>query len=178
MSWGILPWGTTPWGGGGTTAGDADIELTEVNIVAADLIELVFSREVKLNDDALSPDSYTVTTTNGSARPVTVREVKADGGQAADNTIYLVVTPPSLAVTYTVTVTGTLKSLDDTALSSNSRDIFTRRTKVDSICSTRPPIYDLRPGAIYRNILNAIGREDDRIGGSQNEFDPDPEDDE
>jgi hypothetical protein len=141
--------------------------VSEVNIFAIDLLEVVFSVEVKATALLLDPASYSVVPfSTGDA--VSVLEVRPVSGST--DRIYLVVTPFTAGAIYDVAVLETVYARDGrTLVGSLTARIEGRRTKIDTICSTRPPLYNLGAGGVVRNILNAIGREDDRIGGSQDE---------
>lgn len=167
--WGSSPWGRSPWGTGKTTVVEAAaVNLLDVEVLAADLIQLNFSANIKNNAILQSVASYNITALNNTSVSVSVKEVRA-GEDVGTDSVILVITPPTLNAIYTAVVVGEVRSLDNVVLSTASQRFKTRRTKIDSLCSTRPYMYDLRPNSILRNLLNAIGREDDRIGGSQNE---------
>jgi hypothetical protein len=171
--WGSGPWGTSTWGEGvGAEApveGDNIVILTEVKIVSADLLELTFDRTMKITPALVDPEGYVVQPFDASrAKEVTVKEVRA--GDSNTDSVLLVITPMTLGEAYDVFAIGSMRSVDNKTMSTqNNQRVIARRTKVDSLCSTRQPVYDLRPESVFRNILNAIGREDDRIGGSQDE---------
>ena len=168
--WGSGPWGSSPWGTSSTpvVVVPEQPQVAGINVLAADTIEVVFSESMKNNDVLTAVGSYTVVPFAAGSTPVTVREVRA-GPNFSALSVLLIVTPPTIGGVYDITVTGLVRSLDNQTLSSNTGRMTMRRTKIDSLLSTRPPVYDLTPGAVLRNVLNAIGREDDRIGGSQDE---------
>ena len=169
--WGSGPWGGEPWGSGTPSEVVPDqVNVTEVNIYAVDLLEVVFDDFMKNNDVLRDPGSYTINAVTAGADSVVVKDVRV-GDEVGVTKVYLVVTLPTIGAFYTVAVVGGVQSLDGLSLTIISKKIASRRTKVDSILSTRPAMYSVSPAAIYRNILNAIGREDDKIGGSQDEGD-------
>ena len=168
--WGIAPWGTSPWGtGAGSGPVVLDLGISAVNVYAIDLLEVTFQTEVKVTSALVDPSSYTVTPLDSAAPSVSVLDVRVPNGPATD-VVYLTISPISSGVAYDVAVVVPVLNRSGIELSGTlTGRMLGRRTKIDSICSTRQPIYDLRPTAVIRGILNAIGREDDRIGGNQDE---------
>jgi hypothetical protein len=165
---GSSPWGSGPWGGGAPSETAAESErftLSEVNVWAADLLELVFSAPAKNNDVLRLAASYSVLAVD-SGIPVRVRAVRP-GTAITISRVFLVITPATLGACYDVSVIGDLRSAYDNGLTSPvTQRIRIHRTKVDSMLSTRPNMYDLRVEAVYRNLLNAIGYQDHLIGGT------------
>ena len=168
--WGSAPWGSSPHGTGAVpvVVVPEQPEITEVNVLAADLLEIVFNESMKNNVNLRAIGSYTIVAFDATSVPIIIREVRT-GSSFSTLRVYLVITPPTLGAVYDISIVGVVRSLDNQSLNVNTGRFTSRRTKVDSMCSTRPPMYDLSPDAVYRNVLNAIGREDDRIGGSQDE---------
>ena len=171
MGWGSGDWGVCSWGvcdDEPTTPDPINVGITQVNIFARDLIEVVFGTNVKNTKTITDPSNWTLPPVN-VGQGVTVLSVLTSGLNSIDR-VYLVVTPFTAGAYYVVTMSGEVRSIkNEQLIGSLNKTMKGRRTKVDSLCSTRPSMYDLRPKAIYRNILNAIGVEDDKIGGSQNE---------
>ena len=166
--WGSSIWGSSPWGGAPSDAPTTlNAGVSEINIFAIDLLEVVFAVEVKATAALLDIASYSVTPFSTGVA-VGVLEVRPVSG--ATDRVYLVVTPFTAGAVYDVAVLNTVYARDGrTLVGSLTARMEGRRTKIDIICSTRPPMYSLSAGGVVRNILNAIGREDDRIGGSQDE---------
>ena len=86
-------------------------------------------------------------------------------------TIYLIITDFSVGEDYTVTVSTSINNpsggnIDSTA---NTAQFRGRDTKIDSILVSRPSMYDTSVGTTLRSLLDAIGREDDLIGGSRDD---------
>lgn len=167
--WGSAPWGTSPWGTGTVEEAVVDVlaNVQSISVLAADLIQINFSQNMKNNSVLQNPSSYVlVPFSDGIA--VNIRSVRT-GKSVGTDSVLLVITPPTPGDVYDLTIVGDVRSLSNTALDVATGRFTARRTKIDSLLSTRPIAYDLRPESIFRNILNAIGREDDRIGGSQDE---------
>jgi len=154
---------------GGEPSLDLAPFVTAVEILAADLLSVTFSEPMKVNAAFVAAASYTVVPVSTGVS-VTVKDAQA-GAEASVTEVTLCITIPTLGVFYDVAVVGAgIRSASNQTMSSvNSKTIKTRRTKVDSLLSKGTSNYSLKPTAVYRNILNAIGIEDDRIGGSQKE---------
>ncbi len=171
--WGSAPWGSSPWGTGEQdTVQTTTVNVVSIDILAADLLQINFSENMRNNAILAAISSYSVVPFNAiSAIPVEIREVRLGTDPLKIDSVLLVIAPATVGAVYKITVLGKVVSLNNVGLTINSGRITMRRTKVDSICSTRPTVYDLRPQSIYRTILNAIGIEDDKIGGSQSDGD-------
>jgi hypothetical protein len=169
MSWGSSSWGDSLWGSGeAAPAPDAVITRVWVDAVrvwAADLIEVTFTSSVRNNGTLRSPASYTIAPhTSGNA--VTIREVRA-GSDVVTPNIFLVVTPPDIETVYDVAVIGDVRAASgDVLVPPITGRILMHRTKIDSVLTTRTSMYDLRPAALFRSLMNAIGRQDHLIGGN------------
>lgn len=154
-----------------------------VDLWARDLLEIRFPFSV-LNDSVLqSPATYTITSSiaGNLGSPLafglgvslaTTNFLNVDsvrtGNQLVLNRIFLIVAPPDPNTSYFLSFSpiNTPSGLVETFPSC----VFVGRpTKIDSMLSTRPQRYDTRPQALLRHVLNAIGREDDRIGGARHD---------
>lgn len=163
--WGGGYWGFSGWGGG--TPGTR-VDIASIVIWAADSIQINFNVPA-CNDASLqSPSQYLVAPLlDGDS--VSVLSVRS-GTAATASSVFLVITPPTMGTSYRVILQNGITSADGASIVPGAYgDFHTRLTKIDSLLSTRPIAYDLRPSAVIRNLINALGREDDRIGGSQNE---------
>lgn len=135
---------------------------------AQDLVEVVFAKAMLNNAALTAAASWAVTTVSPWAQPVTVRRAYAGRARAVTR-VFLVVTPHTPGGTYTVTGSGFTAS-DGSALVTASGVFLSRLTKIDSLVRSRPPMYDVSPGTLHREILNVIGRSDDLIAGSRHDF--------
>jgi len=154
-----------PLGGDPSTA---SAKLIKVNLWAKDTLELIFSNPIKVDAAASSVASYKVYRTiedgvvNGVA--VTVTAVRP-GTSVTTAKIYLNITQPSHGAAYAVSIVGTLVTADNVTIGTDLAYFRGHRTKIDIRTSVGSPIYDYRPGAYMREILNALGRSDHLIGG-------------
>lgn len=140
---------------------------TLCDVWAMDLIEITFDEAMK-NDVLLqSPQAYTVTPLDGGDA-VTVLEVQA-GDESNTTTVWLVVTAPQIGKIYEISFES-LFAVTGIIVTPNVCKLIGRATKEDSIINSRPKRYDMRPDAVYRKLVNALGREDDLIGGSRSDY--------
>ena len=149
------------YGGAITLPGSPSV--IELDILTADMISIEFSESMKVNDALKDPASYTVV---GVGTPdLVIKEVRV-GNSIFANIVYLVVEPISVGFFYDVRVVGAgIRSVDNQTMTAPTGEfVKARRTKIDSMLSSRPRMYDLRPKSILRNVLSALGAEDDRIG--------------
>jgi len=168
--WGSGAWGSCDWGSCDEIP-TREAGITAVNLFGVDLIEVLFGVNVRNSEDLRDPTNWQIDLLSSAGKPVTVTAVQTDSGPSIDR-VYLVVTPYSLGSFYCVSQIGTVLSSKNEILVGTMQAIIKGRfTKADSLSRTRPAMYDLRPTANFRNVLNAIGRQDDLIGGSQNEGD-------
>lgn len=151
-----------PLGGGGTV-----VLNTLCDVWGSDLIAVTFASAVKNNATLQLRDTYLVTPLDGGA-DVTVTGVQT-GNTSNTTTVWLIVTAPEIGKTYAVTF-GDLLLVDGIGVSPNVCKFIGRSTKQDTIVHSRPTRYDMVPDALYRKILNALGRQDDLIGGSRSDF--------
>lgn len=171
--WGSGAWGSSPWGTGEDEDTESltgvQLDLSQVVVLAKDMVKLVFSVPVK-NDDVLQAvSSFQINALDvNNSLPVTITKVQT-GTKYSTRKVVLIISPPSPGATYTVTVDGDIRSLDDQEIVENVVVFKSRTTKSQNIVESRPTMYDTRPKALIRTLLGAIGQEDDKIGGSQEE---------
>jgi hypothetical protein len=167
MSWGTQPWGISPWGASYVPPPPSGIveRVYSADVYAHDLIEVVFNAPMRNNSVLRDLDNWSVVGTSGDTLLI---EELLSGSEAAVGSVYLVVSPFNIGEQYTVTASTAMRLTNGNYLSilGNTETFVGRRTKVDSLCSTRPPLYNLGPNSMIRHIINAIGREDDLIGGN------------
>jgi hypothetical protein len=146
-----------PLGGGGTVAAAADVW-------AQDLLTVTFQYSMKNDVFLQSVGAYSVTPLDDGA-DVNLVAVQT-GNTIATRTVYLVVTPPTVGKLYEIS----FQPLYDIGGGSYAPDpckFIGRPTKQDSIIGSRPQMYDMSPEGNLRKVLQAIGRQDDLIGGAR-----------
>ena len=172
MTWGTSAWGVAPWGGiTFLPASAATAEVVAAEVLSQGLIQLEFTEGMKANSILRDPTNYTVVP-NSTGLAVTVKSVLGVPATAVGTTVLLLETTDfTIGATYTVTAADTLIALDGGLIDAGTRsaEFIGRLTKIDNIKDSRPELYNIDPKSIIRNVINAIGREDDLIGGSRDD---------
>jgi hypothetical protein len=148
--------------------GGSTVYITSLcDVWAQDLIAITF-QEALVNDIFLqSTQAYTVTPLDGGT-PVNVVSVQT-GKEANATTVWIAVTAPDVGKTYQITFQN-LYATTGLVVTPKPCNLVGRMTKQDSIITGRPQMYDMRPDSTIRKLLQAIGREDDRIGGARSDY--------
>lgn len=148
--------------------GGSTVTITTLcDVWAQDLIAVTF-QEPLANDIYLQDiNAYKVTPLDGGT-PVDVVEVQT-GNDASATTVWLVVTAPQIGKTYQITFQN-LYAITGLVITPNPCNFIGRTTKEDAIINSRPQMYDMRPNSNIRKLLQAIGRQDDLIGGSRSDY--------
>jgi len=166
--WGSGPWGSTPWGAGVTftPAELAQGALTSFIIYAGDMFEATFSIPL-LNDDFLKTvENWVLSGSVTGNIPVTKI---LSGKSFVTNVVYLSTSRFQVGEVITLVVNPVLYTQIGGVISAtaNSAALLARRTKVDSMISSRPSLYNMSNDATLRHVLTAIGYQDDLIGGNR-----------
>jgi Fe-S-cluster containining protein len=140
---------------------------TLCDVWAQDLLEITFLTAVKNNSVLQNPATYTITPIDGGA-PINVVEVQ-NGDQTNATLVWLVVTPPDIGKTYEIHF-GFISDVAGNSVQPNRCRFIGRTTKQDSMVGSRPKMYATFPDAVLRKVLQAVGREDDLIGGSRSDY--------
>lgn len=170
--------------------GDPDTStfLVSTDIWASDLLELTFSVPLVANADLSDIRNYSITPVTNGVLPVTVNSVRV-GNDSVTTQVFLVVSGITNGQEYIVLIErannayGTEASAGDTNLisaygvhingtilaGSDTKNFVARNTKIDNAVKGSTAIYDTSTDSLYRNVLNAIFRQDDLLGGSRND---------
>lgn len=153
-----------PLGGDEAGAG-IEVGTLSAEVWANDLIELVFEEAMSNNANLQNPSNYSIAPTAGGASLI-ISSVRTPNTPSATS-IYLVVAGLVIGTEYTITASTSLVSAFGLALSSsaNTAKFEGRLTKIDSAIKSFPSLYDMSPNSLIRNIVNAIFRQDDLLGG-------------
>jgi hypothetical protein len=137
-----------------------------VEILALDTLYVTLSTPFP-NDAALEdPTTYTIT----GDTPVEVFAARAGGRDKTTETIVLTVKGLAEQGNYILTLSTQLVSAEDqTVQEPNLAPFIARSTKMDTVLSRLPPMFSRAHDANLRTIMHAIFREDDLIGGKQDE---------
>lgn len=157
--------------GDGISAVEAEAK-QGASLWAEDLVELVFTRNIKMDAVARDASTYQLELRSSEGRSVEVRRVLLPIDVTVSDRVYLVVSRPTAGAVYRVHVLQSLRTPAGETHTTPASDVIARPTKIDSIVNSRPRFYSRRPEGVHRSLLNAIGRQDDLIGGSFQEIDP------
>lgn len=172
MPWGSGSWGSSPWGDGESSVfGLGNSKLTGMDVIAIDTLLLNWDRDMKNDANLTNPANYAITA-EGAGDPVDILEIRT-GTDGVSDAMLFIVTAPTIGETYSISVdTGSaIRSADNEAVDAafNTVKFIGRLTKVDAGLKHVPRVYDSRPYSVYRQIFNAIHREDDLIGGERSD---------
>jgi len=146
-----------------------DTTITKIEFVAKDLLRVLFVGDVVINSAYLNPDNYVITFAGSASTDVNVRRViDPQTTSRVANYVLLVTDRHADGTRYSLTASG-LTGRNGNVVVATPKEANGRRTKVDAILSTLPNHYDKQPGAVLREVLTAIGWQDDLIGGSLDE---------
>ncbi len=152
--------------------GCSPVEITSVELVTNSLLRINFNIDVITDDTFFTNSNYAITFEGSSSTDVLVKRVQqvfSSASDSAPSTSYALVStsPFTLGQYYTITVSN-LISRYGTSMLPSSKTIQINRTKTDLSFMTIPSHFDKRPEAIVSNVLAAITRSDELIGGSFN----------
>ena len=147
-------------------------QLSTIEVLSQDLLSVQFNEQM-VNDDALQDvNNYVITPFDNLDFAVTVDEVRP-GADPTTDIVYLYISKFTIGVWYTLQLTAdNLSSSTEETLnpSYSSARFFGRRTKIDNAIKTPTKMYNVQPKSIVREVLNAVGQEDDLIGGGKTNF--------
>lgn len=153
----------------------SDLTLESVDIITPTLIKLNFNKEVLVNNLYLDPANYSLLLFNSITSDAVVREVLTPFVPTSDASA--LVARHSLIVTDALTIglryTFMVNNLvDRTGVSITPSMIhrYARRTKTQGAIRSLSSGYDMRSESTTFNILAAITRSDDLIGGTEEEI--------
>ena len=141
--------------------------IASVAVLARDTLLLTFTAGISVDDNLRATSSYTVTP-DGTGDAVQVRDVIVEDSVSSVTQIVLVVSKPTIGAQYTVAVAG-LTDAENMAVA-DSDQFEDRLTKLDNVLNNMPKLYTREHRSVFRNILQAVTREDDLIGGSREDF--------
>lgn len=156
--------------------------ISEINILDKNVIQVVFSNNVLIDDNLLNADNYTIEFADNlgysdvsvkkvfphNAEPAISIEGKTQREDKVTTRVDLLTDVHTSGQGYRITVSNINSAQGDEVPSAFS-DANARRTKMELILRNVPSRFDKRPGSIVRTLLTSIGIEDDRIGGNLDE---------
>ena len=142
-----------------------DISIVGVNVLSRRLVQLEFTEEVVTSPSYYNIDNYSLTLTEGT-QPVEVLEIMPVNGTTSLDII--IRTQPMVPLSrFDLSISGL--SVRNGLTFSVIGDFFSRDTKTDSLLRSIPQHYDKRPQSNLYKLLTAIGKVDDKIGGSRSD---------
>lgn len=152
-----------------------DLTVTAVEIITPALLRFTFSKEVLVNSAFLDPSNYVITLFNTANTDANTRKVLSPfiytGDELALTSLYAMVITDVLTIgsRYTFTVNN-VTNRTGVAIVPTLTHRYARRTKTQSATKSLSSGYDLRSESTTFNILAAISRSDDLIGGTEEEI--------
>ena len=151
----------------GLTYGTTE-EITAVSatVINANTIELTFSGDVVRNVGYLNPANYAISVFEGTGSPIQVIKVLNPNSLTNDK-VYLLTNYHTPGTTYLVAVSGLSGRAGQTV--AGTFKFTSRVTKLDQMLKSVPTHFSRDPDSLILNLLTAIAKVDDRIGGSLDE---------
>lgn len=147
-----------------------DLTVQSLELLSQDTLLVAFDREMVVSAALRSLDSYTITP-DGSGRAVAIKDILVEGADTVSEVV-LVFTKPTVGEVYTLALSSSILSADRHGIdpNNNTAKFETRLTKMDSQISHLPVMYSQDHRSTVRILLQALAREDDKIGGSRDDF--------
>lgn len=136
------------------------LSIEELEILSANTLLLTFSAPLSTNEANYLADSY-------SSMTLTVRSVMPPLDEVSPRELILVTDPLQVGEEYAIAGVG-LESADGNTHDTEAIEFTGRKTKLDKVLSGTQILYDASMDSTFRQILTAIHREDDKIGGTEN----------
>lgn len=153
--------------GYGYVYGTAVSNVTDALFLNANVIEITLAAEVVVDEEYYNLVNYTLTTVYGV--PISIRKVLENKIPTKVTTKILLVTDASSEGSEYSLAVQDLNTRIGSKITPSTVTIYSRRSKVDSALQSLPAHFDKRPESIVKNILTAITRSDEEIGGSRDE---------
>lgn len=135
-----------------------NISISAVEVLSFNTLLISFTEPLSLDDINFSADNYVIT-------GLPVKSVIAEPGTAVTE-LLLSTDVMDSNLTYTISA-GTLVSASGNAFFDLPVEFGGKRTKLDKVLTSTPTLYDTNPESIVRQVLTAIHREDEKIGGTE-----------
>ena len=144
--------------------GFSSIKISNVFVVAENLIELQFSDVLVVLDGYLDPSTYTIV--DSFLKEIQVTSI-LDPGSSVSSSIFLVTKGLSSSGSYQLNInSGILFDRNGKSLDAQQITWSMHRTKVDSTIDSLAKFYNTRSRGVIRGLIEAIMISDEKIGGS------------
>jgi hypothetical protein len=162
MGYGYYEWGFDPWGDDSVVLpGATSFSLSNVEVLSKNTILLGFTDNLSKSAANFAVDNYTVS-------GLVVKQVLPPVSDEYPNALVLVTEPILVGNTYEVSAQN-LEATDGSVVASTALSFTGRKTKLDKVLTGAPILYDTSPGSVVMQVLTAIHRENDKIGGTEDE---------
>jgi hypothetical protein len=138
-----------------------------VDPLSDDTIRIIFDAEIVRDARLSEPGAYDIVIVSGTGDSVSVREVLVPQDSMTTTEVILVVDKPTHGTHYRVTATS-LNGRDG-GLVGGTSDFIGRRTKAEDMIRAMPTHYNTQADSVLRQVLTAIGIQDEIIGGSRDD---------
>lgn len=151
-----------------------DFVVTDVEIITPTLIRFTFNKEVLVNEQFYDPANYEIFLFNTASTDAAPRKVITPyvplGEEPTLTSLYsnVVTDPLTIGSRYTFMVSNLVNRLG-IAITPSFTHKYSRRTKTQSASKSLSSHYDMRSESTVFNVLAAISRSDDLIGGTAQE---------
>lgn len=137
------------------------LTLSTVEVLSLNTLLVVFSEPLSKLETNYNASSYTIS-------GLTIRSVLPNT-DAAPIDVILVTDKAVVGNSYLLSASG-LESASTIAFDNAVTLTFVgRKTKLDNVLTSTPILYDTAPDSAVRQVLTAIHRENDKIGGTESE---------
>jgi len=148
--------------------------IIEIKTLARKLIQVIFEEAIVIDNQFLLDTNYSITTLDSGANAVVVRAIRGyDLNNYTTTLVNLEVSQTTLDVVYEINISN-LKTTDGLTLV-GLRGFFTgRNTKYDAAMGFFPNYVSNDFSDILPNILLAVSKSDEEMGGGTGDFRPLP----
>lgn len=143
-------------------------EAPSADPLADDIVLMTFEKEAVVDSKFSNPNTYTVTRVSSEGQDVAIRGVIVPKNSRTTKEVALVLDKPTHGAHYRITASN-LNGRDGNPVG-GSGDFIGRRTKTEDMIRVISSHYNTAPDSVIRQVLTAIGVQDDIIGGSRNDF--------
>lgn len=135
------------------------LSIEQVEILSANTLLLTFSEPLSQSEVNYLAESYSIMELN-------VRSVMPPIDDVSPQEVVLVTDEMQVGIAYHLTANGLVPASGGT-FDQTTLPFTGRTTKLDKALGSTPLLYDTDPDSTMRQLMTAIHREDDRIGGSE-----------
>ena len=136
------------------------LTLSTIEVLAQDTLLVVFSEPLSTLAANFDAASYTIS-------GLTIRSVLEPTTEGAPVDLILTTDKMVVGTDYTLSAAGLEPASAASFDSATTLEFKGRQTKLDKVLTSTPILYDTAPASAVRQVLTAIHRENDKIGGTE-----------